>query len=81
MVSIVVSIRMRKMFAKPVFNWPLLKSEGSQSRDECVRPDLTRRLKHICENLSTGDFAALITKMTDEQLRSEGLAHRTFRPT
>ncbi len=66
--------------AKSVFNWPLIKSAGSQSREDCVRTDLTRRLKHICENLSSADFAVLITKMTNEQLRSEGLAHRKFHP-
>jgi len=39
-----------------------------------VQADLTRRLKHICENLAPADFAALIAKMTREQLRSEGLS-------
>ena len=59
---------------KSVFKWPTVKSESSSDREDRVRADLTRRLKRICENLTAVDFALLITKMTREQLRSEGLS-------
>lgn len=63
-----------------VFNWPDLKAESPGSREDCVRKDLTHRLTHICENLSSLDFEALIVKMTREQLRSEGVGPRMRRP-
>jgi hypothetical protein len=55
-------------------------SESRESREDCVRKDLARRLKHICENLSSADFDALVTKMTLEQMRGEGVSHSRLRP-
>jgi capsule polysaccharide export protein KpsE/RkpR len=63
-----------------VFSSPDLKSESLGVREECVRKDLTQRLKRICENLSSSDFEALIAKMTREQLRGEGVGRRRLRP-
>ena len=63
-----------------VFSWPDLKAESPGHREDCVRKDLTHRLTHICENLSSLDFEALIAKMTREQLRGEGVGPRTRRP-
>lgn len=51
-----------------------------ESREECVRRGLTRRLKHICEKLSSAEFEALVLKMTVEQLRGEGITGRHVRP-
>lgn len=65
---------------KSVFSWPDLKSESPGIREDCVRKDLTHRLKLICENLSAPDFEALIVKMTREQLRGEGITRRHIRP-
>jgi hypothetical protein len=63
-----------------VFSWPDLKSESPGVREDCVRKDLTQRLKPICENLSRSDFESLIAKMTREQLRGEGVGPRRLRP-
>lgn len=49
------------------------------NREDCIRKDLTRRLKPACEHLSTADFETLISKMTREQLRGEGLMGRRYR--
>ena len=49
-----------------VLSWP---DRNQGSREECVHKDLTRRLKGVCENLSSVDFESLVVKMTDEQLR------------
>jgi hypothetical protein len=51
-----------------------------ESREDRVQKDLTRRLKSVCENLSSADFEALIVKMTREQLRGEGMLGRKVRP-
>ena len=45
--------------------------QGSAERELYVRADLTRRLKHICENMSTAEFEVLLAKMTREQLRDD----------
>lgn len=55
-------------------------SESQESREDCVRVDLTRRLKRVCEHLSSVDFDALVLKMTHEQLRGEGILGRRIRP-
>jgi hypothetical protein len=55
-------------------------SASLESREDCVRKDLTRRLEHICEHLSRADFAALILDMTREQLRGEGVIGRKTLP-
>jgi hypothetical protein len=57
-----------------------LKCVDPENREDSVRRDLTRRLKRICEKLSTAEFEALMLKMTREQLRSEGIRPRRFRP-
>jgi hypothetical protein len=52
-----------------------LNLKTQETREDCVRKDLTHRLKHICEDLSVADFEALVLKMTHEQLRGEGAIH------
>lgn len=56
---------------KSVFASPDLPRESAESRRECVRRDLTRRLQRVCENLSVDDFNDLVGRMTREQLRGE----------
>lgn len=65
---------------KSVFHSLNLNCESRENREDCVRKDLTLRLKHICEHLSSIDFEALISKMTHEQLRGEGILGRRIRP-
>ena len=55
-------------------------SEIQESREDCVRKDLTLRLKRVCEHLSSAEFEALVVKMTREQLRGEGMLGRKIRP-
>jgi hypothetical protein len=62
-----------------VLSWPDPDPKSYESREECVRKDLTRRLTHVCENLSPADFEALVVQMTREQLRGEGLTGRKIR--
>ena len=57
-----------------------LVSESRESREDCLRKDLTRRLKNVCDNLSSTDFDALVLKMTREQMRGEGVSHSRLRP-
>ena len=38
-----------------------------------MRKSLTSRLKNACSHLSPEDFELLVTKMTQEQLRGEGV--------
>jgi hypothetical protein len=52
-----------------------LNLKSQQSREDCVRKDLTDRLKGVCVDLPLPDFEALISKMTREQLRGEGAVH------
>jgi hypothetical protein len=49
-------------------------------REDSVHEDLSRRLRPVCENLSTADFEALVVDMTREQLRGEGNPGRGPRP-
>lgn len=42
-----------------------------ESREDCVRKDLTLRMKCVCTNFSSVDFEALVKDMTREQLRGE----------
>jgi hypothetical protein len=63
-----------------VFSSPDLDPENPESREDRVRKDLTHRLKHVCEHLSLVDFDDLVAKMTQEQLRGEGVLGRRFRP-
>ena len=57
-----------------------LNSESVESREDCLRKDLARRLKNVCANLSSGDFEALVLKMTREQMRGEGVSQSRLRP-
>ena len=43
----------------------------SGDRENKIREDLTRRLKCVCEEMSSEEFEALVAKMTTEQLRGE----------
>lgn len=63
-----------------IFSSLALNLKSQDSREDCVRKDLTARLKHVCENLSSADFEALVLKMTREQLRGEGAVHGRTRP-
>ena len=56
-------------------SWPVIDSE---SRENCVRKDLTRRLTTVCANMSTVDFQELVLEMTREQLRGERVLDRMF---
>lgn len=44
-----------------------------ESREDCIRESLIKRLHNICAHLEPTDFEALVLKMTREQLRSEGV--------
>ena len=57
-----------------------LDSESLESREDCLRKDLARRLQNVCDNLSSNDFEALVMKMTREQLRGESISHSRLRP-
>lgn len=59
-------------------SWPVLEPE---SRENCVRKDLTKRLTCVCASLSKVDFEALVLQMTREQLRGERAAGRIFGPS
>lgn len=62
------------MFSSLALNLKInLKSQ--ESREDCVRKDLIVRLRKVCENLSSTEFEALVSKMTREQLRGEGVVH------
>lgn len=54
-----------------VFGAPDSKYPSSDERELFVRTDLTRRLKNICENMSSAEFEVLLAKMTREQLRDD----------
>ena len=41
-------------------------------RAEKIREDIAKRVRPVCMDLSDEEFAALIDKMTREQLRGEG---------
>ena len=58
-----------------IFSSLALDLRNQTSREECVRKDLTHRLKRVCENLSSTEFDALVLKMAREQLRGEGVVH------
>jgi hypothetical protein len=65
---------------KNFFQSPDLNSATPESREDCVRKDLTLRLKRVCGHLSIVDFEALVSNMTCEQLRGEGILGRRIRP-
>jgi methyl coenzyme M reductase gamma subunit len=54
---------------------------GRESREDCIKKDLTLRLKGACEHLSKLDFEVLVSDMTREQLRGESVHGRRIRPS
>ncbi len=62
-----------------VFSSPDPSSESPESREDRVRKDLTNRFRSVCEHLSSVDFDDLVSKMTREQLRGEGMLGRRIR--
>jgi hypothetical protein len=75
-----ITERLNRARAAAVSNSLDLNSESVESREDCLRKDLARRLKNVCANLSSGDFEALVLKMTREQMRGEGVSHSRLRP-
>ena len=75
-----ITERLIRARAAAVSNSLDLDSESLETREECLRKDLTRRLKNVCANLSSGDFEALVLKMTREQMRGEGVSQSRLRP-
>jgi hypothetical protein len=61
-----LSIKSESAFSIPEGKYP-----SSEDRELFVRTDLTRRLKNICENMSSAEFEVLLAKMTREQLRDD----------
>jgi hypothetical protein len=51
-----------------------------ESREDCVKKDLTLRLKGVCTHLSSVDFEVLVCDMTRVQLRGEGIPGSKLRP-
>jgi len=66
---------------KNVFRSPDIRTENPDCREACVRKDLTIRLKHACAHLSSADFETLVSKLTHEQLRGEGIPGRRVGPS
>jgi hypothetical protein len=66
---------------KNVFHSTDASTENPDSREVCVRKDLTLRLKHVCAHLSNADFEILVSKLTREQLRGESIPGRRIRPS
>lgn len=60
-----------RRFADTLLSSRALDCENAESREDCVRNDLTRRLKCVCADLSSVEFEALVKDMTREQLRGE----------
>jgi hypothetical protein len=58
-----------------------LAGTGRESREDCIKKDLTLRLKGACEHLSKLDFEVLVSDMTREQLRGESVHGRRIRPS
>jgi len=58
-----------------------LSLKSQESREDCVRKDLMHRLKPVCDNMSSAEFEALVSKMTREQLRGEGVVHNRTPPS
>jgi len=68
-----ITERLNRARAAAVSNSFGLNSESLESREDCLRNDLARRLKNVCANLSGVDFEALVVKMAREQMRAEGV--------
>ena len=54
--------------------------ENPESREDCVRKSLKVRLNGVCAHLSRAEFEVLVSKMTHEQLRGEGILGGRIRP-
>jgi hypothetical protein len=67
--------------AETLLNPPELVGTGRESREDCIKKDLTLRLKGACEHLSKRDFEVLVSDMTREQLRGESVPGRRIRPS
>lgn len=50
-----------------------LHPHSPESREDCIRKSLVKRLQNVCAHLAPKDFEALVLRMTREQLRSEGV--------
>ena len=75
-----ITERLARARAAAVSNSIDLEPESLESREDSLRKDLTRRLQNVCDNLSSGDFEALVMKMTREQMRGECISHSRLRP-
>ena len=51
---------------------PPLRDEERDLRTKRIREDIAKRLRRACNYLSDEDFASLVDKMTNTQLRFEG---------
>ena len=58
-----------------IFSSLAINLRSQESREDCMRKDLTLRLTRVCENLSGAEFEALVRKMAREQLRGESAVH------
>jgi hypothetical protein len=75
-----ITDRLIRARAAAVSNSLDLDSESLETREDCARKDLARRLKNVCANLSSGEFEALVWKMAREQMRGEGVNQSRLRP-
>jgi len=66
-------------FAHTVSNSRGLDCKNAETREDSVRKDLTRRLQCVCADMSSVEFEVLLTDMTREQLRGEGIPGRKIR--
>jgi hypothetical protein len=73
--------RMRTPNGETIFSSLALSLKSHESREDCVRKDLLQRLKPVCDNMSSAEFEALVSKMTQEQLRGEGALHNRTPPS
>ena len=42
-----------------------------KTRRDVIRDDITKRLRHICSNLSDKEFTKLVNSMADQKLKGE----------
>jgi hypothetical protein len=72
---------MRVPNGETIFSSLALSLKSQESREQCIRKDLMQRLKPICDNMSSAEFEALVSKMTREQLRGEGAVNGKPQPS
>ena len=70
---------MTRGFADILLNSRAADRTNIESREDCVRKDLTLRLKGVCEHMSKLEFDVLVGDMTREQLRGESIPGRRIR--